>query len=199
MKSDINLLFKRRNNNFSARKLAATLIVIAVFAGSLYAGITLPSQALAQARVEVQDLDAKLETSTVTEEDLREKTRYSAFLQEQLDDLTTLSSTESDVSAYLKAIEDALPTSANITSLTVTDDNLNILGTALSDEIVATFCLMLKDCGMFENVFISTSTALSEDEITAFTLSAKLIEPLGSSAMIEPPEDFTAAQEEESK
>ncbi|MDD5018646.1 MAG: PilN domain-containing protein [Eubacteriales bacterium] len=199
MKGDINLLFRRRQKKYSSKKWAAILLVIAIFAGSLYAGITLPSQALAAAKLELAELEGKLVTSSITEQDLLEKTQHSEYLSEQLEDLSALSSTDSDVSAYLEAIEQSLPTNANITSLTLAGEKMSVIGIAENDAVVAAFCLRLNETDMFENVYVSSSTALAYEEQTSFSLSAKLLSSLSSPSLIQNADEYGVPTEEVSE
>ena len=196
MKSDINLLYKRREKKYSGKKLASFLIVVLFFAGSLYAGIAIPSQALASAKLELAELEGELVTSSFTDQELSERTVYSTSLSEQLEDLTTLSSTKSDITAYLDAIEQSLPIQANLTSLSLSGDRMNLIGVALNDTVVATFCLKLIETGVFEDVYISSTTALDYSYQTSFTLSATLPTSLNSESLIQDTEQDDTSSEE---
>ena len=180
MKSDINLLFKRKTNHFSSKSMAMVLIALFFVAGALYAGIALPSQSLSAVKASVSDLDADIQSTSYVETELIEKTAYNQSLKEQISSLETLTDTRSDIYVYLETLEDSLPADAHLTQLNFSDDEMTVIGIASGDKSIATLCLRLRESDMFNNVYITNSTALNESE-TTFTLYGILPFTLSSS------------------
>lgn len=180
MKSDINLLYKRKVKKYSSQKLAVIILVFAAIAGLLYAGIALPAQALAAAKLQVASLQGQLITSTTTEQELQQKTEQFDTLTEQLETIQSLSSAKSDISSYLEAVENSLPTTANLTQLSLSGTTLSLNGVAANDTVIATFCVKLRETGLFQSVVLETSTVSTgeESESTAFSVTVTLASSL---------------------
>ena len=184
MKNDINLLQKRKSKQYSGKKLATVLLIVAFFAALLYAGIALPSRMLAAAQLKSRYLENELMSQPAIEIELAEKTQYNATLMDQVAEIEVLSVAKSDVSQYLSAVEASLPTSARITFLNLSGNMLNISGIVTKDEVLATFALRLRETQLFQNVFISSSVLTNEDNSTLFTILATLPSSLSGSAIV---------------
>lgn len=179
MKNDINLLFRRKSKKYSGKRWASILIGIAFFAGGVYAGIALPSQSLAAANLnskmlndQVIQLNVAMTQQTAKMNEYQEKSLH-------LEDLKAIDSAKSDVSAYIQAVEDSLPTDANITLISISENTLGITGVAKSDAVIAMFCVKLRDTHTFDHVYVASSTIIPDDEMTMFSLSAQLPTYLG--------------------
>ena len=184
MKNDINLLQKRKTKQYSGKKLATVLLIVALFAALLYAGIALPSRMLSAAQLKSRYLDDELVSQPAIEQELAEKTQYNATLMEQVAGLEVISDAKTDVSQYLEAVESSLPTSARITFLNLSDNIMNISGIAPRDEVLATFALRLQQTELFNDVFILNSVVPSEERTTVFTITVTLPGSLSGSALI---------------
>jgi Tfp pilus assembly protein PilN len=173
MKNDINLLQKRKTKQLSSQRIVTILVVLLFIAGALFAGIALPSQALSAIKLTVADLDYEIVSSSHIEQELIEKTAQNKALTEQIESLGKLSESKSDVLAYIETVERCLPTEANLTQMNFSEDELNMIGVAKNDAVVAAFSLRLRDTNMFDSVFIINSITIRED-LTSFTLKATL-------------------------
>lgn len=180
MKNDINLLLKRKTKQLSSARIVTALVVLLFIGGALLAAIALPSQALSTIKLAVADLDYEIMSSSHVEQELIEKTAQNASLIEQLESLEQLNTSKSDVLGYIETVERSLPSDANLTQMSFAEDQLNIIGVAKSDAVVATFSLRLRDTNKFDSVFIMNSTTMGED-LTSFTLKATLPFTLSSS------------------
>ena len=179
MKSDINLLTKRKTKQFSSKSFAIILIGLLFVVGALYAGIALPSQALSAVKLSVANLDSNIQSSSHVETDLMEKTAYNETLKEQINSLEALTDTRSDIYVYLETVEEALPDAAQLTQMNFSGNEMYIIGIASGDPAVATLCLKLRESDMFESVYLTNSTAMSDSQ-TSFTLYGSLPFTLGS-------------------
>lgn len=191
MKNDINLLNKRKIRTYSNKKVAVIVLVLVLLAAGMYAGIAIPSNMLSVAKIEAAQLDSQINSSTETQQGLKEKTQKEAALSMQLAELKAIDGTRLDMEGYLDAVEKSLPTNANLTELQFTDDAVNIMGTAQSDKDVATFCLRLREQNAFKDVYITNST--SEAQILTFSIAATLPAPLSNVVMIEAIEQINTA------
>jgi Tfp pilus assembly protein PilN len=194
MKNDINLLQKRKGKQYSSQKVATLLLAVALFAGSVYAGFTFPDSIRAQARLNAARLSDELVSATDKDKDLADLTELYATRSEQLDALTALDTARSDMGGYLDAVEKSLPTSANISSLSIAEQTLSITGVAADDDVVAIFCVRLRETGQFSSVFLQSSIAAPGDT-TVFTMIAELPTTLDSSALL--PEETEAPETSE--
>ncbi len=181
MKHDINLLQKRKAVQYSGKKLGTVLIFILLFAALLYAGITLPSNMLASAKIKLSNLDSELVAQPAVDQEQAEKTLQNAMLQQAAKQLEYLNNTKMDATHYIEALETSLPTSAYIDSITTEVNQMIITGVVPRDEVLATFALRLRETGRFLDVYVSSSSVDKDGETTRFTLFATLPEPLGTS------------------
>ncbi len=191
MKSDINLLQKKKGKQYSAQKIALMLVFLVFFAGAVYAGFTLPQNALTAAQLKAAGLNRELTGSSGAGDSLSELTQNYLTRSEQLEALTAIDGARSDINGYLEAVEKSLPTSANLSTLTLSGKEMSITGVALSDADVAAFCLRLRETGAFANVFLQNSIALEDYGVT-FSLLAELPATLDSSGIL--PEETEAAE-----
>ncbi len=182
MKYDINLLVKRKNTANRKKLLVRILIGTACVVVFVVAGIVLPAFSRFNAQVKLASLESSLSSSGVSEEELMSNTAYVDKLNEQKTDLEALQASRSDILAYLSTIENALPESARITTLSLSGNELQITGISPGDAEVAAFSLHLRQSGSFSSVFVSTSTA--GDETTMFSLSATLPTSLGGEVQV---------------
>ncbi|MGI5850245.1 MAG: PilN domain-containing protein [Christensenellales bacterium] len=185
MKNDINLLYKRKKNKYPRKKLAGIIIGMIIILGCLYAGIALPSQALTVARLEVKNLDGNLVTASMTEQELTQKTQYNSTLKKQLEELKLLNGSKTDIATYLNAVQQSLPSNANILMLSLSDRTMNISGIAKDDAVLAIFCIKLKETNIFDNIFISNSTTSMDGNETSFSLYAALPSSLSTASLIQ--------------
>ncbi len=181
MKHDINLLQKRKAVQYSGKKLGTVLIFILLFAALLYAGITLPSNMLASAKIKLANLDSELVSQPAVDQEQAEKTLQNAMLQQAAKQLEYLNNTKMDATHYIEALETSLPTSAYIDSITTEVNQMIITGVVPRDEVLATFALRLRETGRFLDVYVNSSSVDKDGETTRFTLFATLPEPLGTS------------------
>lgn len=180
MKHDINLLQKRKAVQYSGKKLGTVLLIILLFAALLYAGIALPSNMLASAKIRLSDLDNELVSQPVVDQELAEKTLKNAKLQEAATQLEALNDSRPDAMHYIEALETALPTSAYITAITMSDNLMTVNGIVPRDEVLATFALRLRETALFLDVYVTSSTVEEEGKTTLFSLNATLPEYLGT-------------------
>ncbi len=200
IKNDINLLQKRKGKQYSSKSVALTLVLVGVFGVGIFLGITLPSKNLAQTRAAVAILDSKLQqyngAATSASEDTDnseaasgvsidnlyiEKSNTLKNLEEELESLILLSSAESNALEYISSIEESIPGEANVSSLNLVESDLSIYGTAQDDEALAEFTLKLRECGLFNDVFVvSSMVAAPGEKICVFNITATLTEPLNS-------------------
>jgi|AGTN01.1.fsa_nt_gi Fimbrial assembly protein (PilN). len=183
MKTDINLLQKRKAKQYSGQKLALMLLCAVMFAGAVYAGFMFPNSARTAAILTASNLDGDLLSASVTEGDIVKLTERYAQRSEQLKALSAIDSAKSDMSAYINAIESSLPTSANLTYIFAEQETISINGTAEDDEVIAAFCLRLRETGKFREVFL-ISSVLMEDGTTSFAVDLILPATLDSSAVL---------------
>ena len=203
IKNDINLIQKRKNKQYSSKSLAVTITLVAVLGIGIFLGITLPSRNLAQTRDKVARLSSELQqysglalsASGSTDEEgaatgvsidtmYIEKSKTLNSLEEQLDSLMILATAQSNALVYINAIEAGIPNEANITSLSLVKDELNIYGSAMDDAAVAQFTLKLRECGLFEEVFVASSMVAAPGSKTCvFNITATLVEPLNARPM----------------
>ena len=181
MKHDINLLQKRKAVQYSGKKLGTVLLIILLFAALLYAGIALPSNMLASAKIRLSDLDAEVAAQPAIDQELAEKTLRNATLQQTAQQLESLNDSKLDAASYIEALETSLPTSAYITSITMSDNLMSINGVVPRDEVLATFALRLRETGLFLDVYVTSSAVATEGKTTLFSLNATLPEYLGAS------------------
>jgi Tfp pilus assembly protein PilN len=185
MKNDINLFVKRKNNKNAKKIVAGVLIGAAVLVVFVAAGILLPMSNRVNATIQLSGLEQQLQTFDFTEEDLIANTEKNELLTQQLDELTLLHESRSDILGYLDNIENALPTTAQITYMSLTGNQLQITGIAPGDAEVATLSLHLRESGLFSSVFVSTSTVSEESDKTMFSLTAALPVSLSGEALVE--------------
>lgn len=181
MKHDINLLQKRKATQYSGKKLGSVLLIIMLFAALLYAGITLPSNMLASARIRLIDLDSELVSQPAVDQELAEKTLQNAMLLEAATQLEALNNSKLDATHYMEALEASLPTSAYITSVKMSDNLMNVNGMVPRDDVLATFALRLRETGLFLDVYVTSSAVKTEGKTTEFFIIITLPKPLGIS------------------
>ena len=200
IKNDINLLQKRKSKQYSSKSVALTIVLVGVLGVGVFLGITLPSKNLAQTRAAVSMLDSELQkyngaalaasegadsseaASDVSIDTLYiEKSNTLKNLEEELESLVLLSSAKSNALEYIYCIEEGIPGEANVSSLTLAESDLSIYGTAQDDEALAEFTLKLRECGLFNDVFVVSSMVAAPGEKTCvFNITATLTEPLNS-------------------
>jgi Tfp pilus assembly protein PilN len=185
MKNDINLFIKRKNTKNTKKIVAGVFIGVVLLAAFAAVGILLPMNNRVDAQAKLAGLEQQLQSFDFTEEDLLGNTERNAMLTQQLEELTRLHESRSDILAYLGDIENALPTSAQITYMSLTGNQLQITGTAPGDAEVATLSLHLRESDLFSSVFVSTSTLSEESDGTMFTLTAALPVSLSGEALVE--------------
>ena len=186
MKNDINLLYKRKQKQYSSKKWAGIMLGVVFFAGALYFGITLPTNNLAATKVQVADLDSKLNENAGIEAQMLEKSVEFRSLEEQLAGLKLISTAKSDVTLYLETIEESVPVEAYITQMSMGDEALDILGVAQSDEILATFMLRLREKNLFSDLYVASTTVMfGTDTTTMFRLTGTLPVSLSDIPMAE--------------
>ena len=183
MKSDINLLQKRKGQKYSAQKWATILLGIALFAGAVYGGFMFPGNARTAARLALSNVSSELVSASGAEQNLNDLTNQYVTRSAQLDALTALNAARSDMGDYLDAVEKAQPTSVNISSLSIADKSITISGVATDDEAIAAFCVHLRETGKFSSVFLQSSAANADGNST-FTLLVELPATLDSSGVL---------------
>jgi Tfp pilus assembly protein PilN len=183
MKSDINLLQKRKGKKYSAQKVAMLLLVIALFAGVVYAGFMFPGRARSAVRLELSGLSGELVSASGEGQNLAGLADQYATRKAQLDALTVLNAARSDVGEYLDAVEKAQPVSVNISSLSISDRTISISGIATDDYAIAAFCVHLRETGKFISVFLQNSAA-NIDGGCVFNVIIKLPVTLNSSGLL---------------
>lgn len=184
MKSDINLIYKRKTKTYSNKMILGAVLLIAALAAGMYAGIALPSGALNVAKLHSAELDSKLSSSTQTQQQLTALSATKASLLMQKAELDAVNDIKDDVSSYLEAIEKALPASANAYNIVMLQNGISIYGTAEDDSAIATFCLRLREQNIFESVFVTVSTYLEREKIHDFQVDAVLASSLDSKTLI---------------
>ncbi len=217
IKNDINLIQKRKGKQYSSKSVAVTLLLVVVLGVGIFLGITLPSKNLAQTRAAVSMLDSELQqynaialsaTESTDGDTLAaaasidtlyiEKSKTLNSLEEQLESLTILATAESNALVYINAIEESIPKAANVSSLTLAKDELNIYGAAVDDAVLAEFSLKLRECGLFNEVFVvSSMSAAPSDKTCVFNITAILTEPLNTRPAQEEDEDATSTTDAE--
>lgn len=195
MKTDINLLQKRKVKQYSAKKLGLTLLAVFLFAGAAYAGFMFPNNARIGAKLASANLDSELLSVSGTEEDTSELTALYKERSKQLEAFKAIDEAKTDMSEYMDAIESSLPTSINLTYVLAAEETIGISGEAKSDGDIAAFCLHLRETGKFREVFL-TYSQINEDENLEFDLDLILPVTLSSSSVLsEQSEETDAAQE----
>ncbi len=188
MKNDINLLSKRKTKAYSSKKILGIVLLIIFLAGGMYAGIALPSAALRAAKLEAALLEGKLSASSQTQQDLTDKSQRQALLALQLSELKAIDGIRTDVSEYLAAVEKAQPREITLSRLAVSKKIMSISGYLTGfdngDEIIATFCLRLREQGVFTSVYI-TNTTTEKSGICTFSLAVVLPLSLDSETLIQ--------------
>ncbi len=185
MKNDINLFIKRKDSKNTKKIFAGVFIGMALIAAFLVLGILLPMSSRESAQASLQESEQQLQMIDFTEEDLLLNTENNTLLTQQLDELTLLHESRSDILAYLEDIENALPTKAQITYMSMAGNQLQIIGKAPGDVEVATLSLHLRKSGFFSSVFVVTSAVSEESKDTMFTLTAALPVSLSGEALAE--------------
>ena len=180
MKHDINLLQKRKPVQYSGKKLGVILLVVLLIGAALYAGIALPLNMLADAKSKLAALDAELSTESGIDQELTDKTNKNVALMQLVQQLQEINDNKENVLHYIEALEASLPTSAYISNLTMADNELTVNGIVPRDEVLATFALRLRETKLFSDVYVTTSTVLTEDKETSFQLIATLSEYLST-------------------
>ena len=198
MKNDINLLQKRKTQKYSAQKWAMILLGIALFAGAVYAGFTIPANVRTAAQLNLTELRGELLNTSGTDEDISALNSEYAQRKEQLDALTAIDAAKTDMGEYIDAIEASLPTTANISYLYAGDEVINLTGVAEDDDVIAAFCLHLRESGKFSQVFLVSST-LSSNGTTSFSIHLTLPVTLDSSAVLPEATDEAETTEEVSQ
>lgn len=184
MKNDINLLTIRKITGKDDKKLTYVLFFI-LFAVVLAAGIILPSRARDEAEQKLKRLENALSKITITDGTFAETKNNATFAVNQRAQLEALYSSRSDILSYLSVIERSLPQSAVLTHIKFADNYVNISGIAPSDSILAAFCLKLRQSNVFTSVFVSSSSLLSDDTHSMFSLTATLHKSLSGGAAVE--------------
>jgi hypothetical protein len=188
MKNDINLLSKRKTKTYSSKKVFGIVLLLLLLVGGMYAGIALPSAALRVAKLEAAVLEGKLSASSQTQQGLTDKSQREALLALQLTELKAISEIRSDVSGYLGAVEKAQPSEITLSRLAISKKVMSISGylTGLdnSDEIIATFCLRLREQGVFSSVYLLNTTTETSG-ICTFSISVSLPSSLDSETLIQ--------------
>ncbi len=193
MKNDINLLYKRRIKTYSGKNIAIALLLIVVIAAGMYAGIAIPSGTISAMKIEAAQLDSHISSLSETQKDLMDKTQREAMLSLQIAELEAIDNSRLDIAKFLNAVEASLPTEANLSSLQFTDEAINLIGTANSDNDISTFCLRLKEQNVFKDVYITNST--SDGQALSFGIIATLPSPLSNIELIKAIEQADIAQD----
>lgn len=184
MKSDINLIFKRKTKTYSNKRILAVVLLIALVAGGMYAGIALPLGAKQVIKLEVAELDSKLSSSTQTQQELTQKAEEKARLSLQYTELNALKESKNDVSRYFDAVETSLPSDANASNISISRNIMSICGYAPNDDVIAAFCLRLREQNVFRDVFVTVSTYIKDQETNYFQLEAMLPSSLETEDLI---------------
>ena len=178
MKNDINLLYKRKKADVSSKKWLKIFAGVVLIAAIVFAGVALPSQSLEALKVQVASLENSLNASTSSNDTLQEKLDYNGSLNEQLSELISLNDSKSDIQTYIDAVEQSLPAEIYIVDLTLSNETMLISGIAPDDTVIASFCLRLRETQLFDDVFLTNSTTLTDT--TSFSLTATLPVSLSS-------------------
>lgn len=195
MKTDINLLQKRKAKQYSAQKLGLMLLAVFMFAGAAYAGFTFPNNARTAAKLAAANLDSELSDHSGTEEDTAELTSLHKDRSRQLEAFGAIDEAKTDMSGYMDAIESSLPTSINVTHIFAAEEMISMSGQAKKDDDIAAFCLRLRETGKFREVFMIDSKINDEGNLT-FDIELILPVTLSSSSVLpEEPGESTAAAE----
>jgi Tfp pilus assembly protein PilN len=193
MKNDINLLYKRRIKTYSGKNIVIALLLIVAIAAGMYAGIAIPSGTISAMKIEAAQLDSHISSSSETQKDLMDKTQREAMLSLQIAELEAIDNSRLDIAKFLNAVEASLPTEANLSSLQFTDEAINLIGTANSDNDISAFCLRLKEQNVFKDVYITNST--SDGQALSFGIIATLPSPLSNIELIKAIEQADIAQD----
>jgi Tfp pilus assembly protein PilN len=193
MKNDINLLYKRRIKTYSGKNIVIALLLIVAIAAGMYAGIAIPSSTISAMKIEAAQLDSHISSSSETQKDLMDKTQREAMLSLQIAELEAIDNSRLDIAKFLNAVEASLPTEANLSSLQFTDEAINLIGTANSDNDISAFCLRLKEQNVFKDVYITNST--SDGQALSFGIIATLPSPLSNIELIKAIEQADIAQD----
>ena len=178
MKNDINLLYKRKKADVSSKKWLKLFAAVVLAAAIIFAGIALPSRSLDALKLEVASLENILNASTASNDVLQEKLDYNDSLNEQLSELISLNDSKSDIQTYIDAVEQSLPAGASIVELGLSNQTMSVAGAATDDTVIASFCLRLRETQLFDEVFLTNSTTITDT--TSFSLTATLPVSLSS-------------------
>ena len=201
MKSDINLLPLRKNKPKNEKTRTYVLLVI-LFLVAMLAAVILPSRTRSEAQIKLDNLNHSLSRFSITQESHDETVLYAAQINSQCDELEQLHQSRSDILSYLDVLDDSLADSAVLSRIEFSGNLLAITGISPDDQIVADFCLNLRQSKAFINVFLTSSTMVTEDsEFTLFSVTATLPTALDGSAVVDegidgkPSEDTAELQE----
>ena len=194
MKSDINLLQKRKDQKYSGQKLAMIILLLVLFAGAAYAGITIPASARSAISLVESKIRNDIQSATGDVDNVSELNSEYQLRKQQLDALTAIDMAKSDMSSYLDAVETACPSTINLSYFSASEETMNVLGSAVSDSDIAAFCLRLRESGKFSAVFLTSST-LMEDGSTAFSIELTLPASLDNSAVLPETTDETTEED----
>jgi len=184
MKNDINLLYRHDIKKESKSKYAVIILAVLVIIAAMYAGLALTSGEIAALKARAAELDSRLGSGASVQQQLADKTQQSRLLKLKVEEIMAIGDSKSAVKKYLAAVESSLPDSANITNLVFSEQTMNITGTAADDDVIATFCLKLRQTDMFGEVFIASSL-VTDDGSAAFNITAVLPANLTTSNIIE--------------
>ncbi len=185
MKNDINLFIKRKESKNTKKILVGLFFGAAFLVVFTAIGILLPMNNRAIAQSKLDGLNQQLQSLGFTEEDFIANSDKSAEISTQLNELSLLYASRSDILAYLAEIENALPTAAHITYMSLTGNQLQITGIAPGDTEIAALGLHMRESQHFNSVLVTVSTVSEEEGDTIFTLTAALPVSLSGEAIVE--------------
>lgn len=185
MKNDINLIYKRKNVKSSQKMTIGILAGAVLLVVFIIAGIWLPLKTKADAQENLNSINQQIQAYQLSDADILTTTMEYQQLTEHLTKLTLIQESRSDVLNYLKSIENALPTGARLTNISMLDNLLTMTGEATDDTEIAAFMLHLKKSGLFIYLLLDSSTVSDNGHNTLFSLSAILPVSLSGPAVSE--------------
>jgi len=194
IKNDINLITKRKSKQYSSKNLIITIGIVVIVGIGIVLGIMLPTQKLNDTKAAVSRLDNELQQysglalsagGTQVDSDIdpnagldviyMEKVKKLQEYEDQLESLILISTAESNALAYIEAIEESVPSEVNLTSLSMMGEGVNINGVATGDTALATFCLRLRETGVFSEVLVNSSmVVIKGNTAVIFNLTASI-------------------------
>ncbi len=179
MKRDLNLIPRAETESSLNKYILPVVLIVVLYAATAYLAITIPQQRLQAKEDEYASLQQKVIELEPVEIQYQQLRAQLAEIEAKKRTIEQTKHSETDPSNILVFIEQACPEDILLDEVNISEDGVVILGTSLSDSLIAEFMVNLRAVELFYGSNI-TSIIPQEPDFD--------IEQLAAAAGVELPE-----------